>query len=170
MMKDLSGKSEICVIVLGHPSRGDDAAGKMVKDVLVRRNSAADILYCGGDSMTLINLWRDYRAAIIIDATVPSGSPGRMQRFDVCENLFTALPEAPSSHVASLPEAYRLAAALDALPEQIILFAIEGAQFDLGAPVTPEVKNAVPQAAAAIENEISHLTKSAAPPTEVLHA
>lgn len=163
-------KPDICVIAIGNAERGDDAAGQKVLELLKQGKGQYDALYCGGDSMTLINLWRDYRAAIIVDTSAPTGQPGRLKRYVINNDLFAALPEAPSSHMASLPEAYRLADTLGVLPEKLILFAIEGAQFDLGASLTPEVEDALPQTADAIRQEIDHLNRTPHPPMEVLHA
>jgi len=59
-----------------------------------------------------------------------------------------------STHGLGLAEAIELARALGALPPRCVVYAIEGASFEAGAPLTPAVSDAVADVALRLEAEI----------------
>ncbi len=153
-----AAENRTCVIALGNPDRGDDGAAQAVIDRLAQHSLAADLISCQGDSMTLLNFWQDYARVIVIDVLAPGSTPGTVRHHTVSDRLFDDLPQAPSSHLASLPEAWRLAKALDRLPECLLLITIEGASFSIGTPLSPSVAQAVPKAADEVTRLVSQFT------------
>ena len=57
----------------------------------------------------------------------------------------------------TLAETVELARALGQLPQQLVIYLIEGEQFDTGAPLSPRVAEAVERAADAIRAELSDI-------------
>ena len=81
---------------------------------------------------------------MLVDAVSSGAPPGTVHRF---EPNGTPLPAelfgASSTHALGLAEALELARSLDRLPEHVVVLGIEGASFDFGKGLTPEVAAAV---------------------------
>ncbi len=148
----------ILVIGIGNPERGDDRAGREV----ARRLGAiglrgARIVEAEGEATTLLALMEKAPGVFLIDACVSGAPAGSVRRIDLAQ---TPLPDARygvSSHGFGLAEAIALAAALGALPRCCVLYAIEGARFDIGAPLSAAVSDAVEQVVRALRAEIESL-------------
>ncbi len=59
-----------------------------------------------------------------------------------------------SSHALGLADAIALGEALDRLPDELLVFGIEGGDFGLDAPVTPSVRAAIRETAEAIRRRL----------------
>ena len=55
-----------------------------------------------------------------------------------------------SSHALGIADAIALGHALDRLPGELVLYTVEGADFRLGAPVTPAVRHAIGEIATTV--------------------
>jgi hydrogenase maturation protease len=143
----------VLVIGIGHPDRGDDAAGLLVARRLATTNSMSlEVRESGGDLLTLVTDWAGSEAVILVDAVVGTGVPGEVRVLDL---LAVAAPgeRNVSSHGFGLGEAVALSRALGTLPGALRLVGIEGSRFDVGTPPTPAVQAAIPVAAAATRTE-----------------
>jgi hydrogenase maturation protease len=151
----------VLVVGVGNPDRGDDGVGPLVAKIL------ADILPTGvaiasptGDLLNLVPAWSGFDAVICIDAAAPLTTPGRIHRFDLAR---TALPQwlnRASSHAVGLVEAIRLARVLQQAPSEMIVYAVEGARFAIGAPITPEVADAAVKVAGCVVAEVARLRQN----------
>ena len=132
------------VIGVGNAYRRDDAAGLVAARRLCEA-ARADVLLreASGEGTALMAAWEEAEAVILIDA-VRSGAPaGTIYRLDARAE---AVPQAwfrYSTHAFSVAEAIALARTLDRLPPRLIVFAVEGARFDAGVGLSPEVERAV---------------------------
>ena len=151
----------VLVVGLGNPDRGDDGVGPLVATKLADVLPTDVTITCpGGDVLSLIPEWPGFEAMICIDAAAPLTTPGRIHRFDLAR---TALPRElnhASSHALSLVEAIRLARVLQQVPQDIIVYAIEGASFTTGAPMTPKVAGAAVKVAGRVVAEVARLRQS----------
>lgn len=147
----------VAVTALGHPDRGDDAAGLLVADVLeTTLPNDVPVLIHRGDPLSLLDRWSETDAVVCVDAAAPMGKPGRIHRVDLSED--TLPPEGgTSSHALGLAEAVALGRALGLTPRSVIVYAIEGSCFDTGAEPSPEVAAAVAPAAEEIAREVARL-------------
>jgi hydrogenase maturation protease len=132
------------VLGIGNSDRGDDGAGRAVIRHL-RGTLPDDVTLAQetGEVTSLLAQLASVDAAYLIDACASGAAPGTIQRFDAA---VAALPQqwfATSTHGLGLAEAIELARALGQLPPSCIVYAIEGACFDAGAPLTPAVADAV---------------------------
>lgn len=129
------------LIGIGNPDRGDDGAGPAAAGRLAGR-TALRIETNTGDALALLDAWKDTDTVILIDAAAPAGHPGRIHRLDGGGELPRDLGLG-STHAFGLAQAIELARALGQLPPRLVIYAIEGERFDLGAGLSPEVAAAV---------------------------
>ena len=136
------------VIGIGNDDRGDDAVGRRVaRGLRDRVQGDVEVLEQDGEATRLLELLAAADAAYLVDAAVSGAPPGTVTRL---EPAGAALPRslfAVSSHGLGLAEAIELARALGSLPRRLVVYAIEGADFSPGKPLSPAV------AAAAVEVE-----------------
>jgi len=138
------------IIGCGNFDRGDDAAGLLV----VRRLRALcvetlgleipglEIMEQSGETFSLMDCWTGSEHIILVDAAAPSGTPGQVQVWNATAD---GLPEdifPCSTHAFGVREAVELARAMNHLPQTLLIYGIEGKQFFLGAPPSPEVERA----------------------------
>ena len=133
----------LAVIGVGNAYRSDDAAGLEV----VRRLSPVDgvrLIEHEGHGAGLLDVWHGAAAAIVIDAASSGAAPGTIQRFDAAAGPLPArLFVSSSSHSFGVSEAIELGRSLARLPASLTTYAIEGANFEAGTEMSPEVDAAV---------------------------
>jgi hydrogenase maturation protease len=143
---------------LGNLDRADDAIGLLAAPLLTERLSGvAAVFGYSGDPLTLIDRWSSLDALICVDAAQPLGAPGRIHRIDHSSDVRPEVVPVATTHHFGLAEALALAATCDRLPRDVVIFAIEGAIFDLGAPLTPAVANALPRLVEDVFLEVKRL-------------
>lgn len=136
------------ILGIGNPDRGDDGAGRAV----VRRlrgllTDEAELIEENGEAAALLARIEDADTAYLVDACA-SGSPaGTILRFDAAATPLPRHAFGLSTHGVGLAEAIELARALRQLPPSCVVYAIEGACFEAGAPLTPAVADAVAEVA-----------------------
>jgi len=144
------------VVGLGNLSRGDDAAGRQVARRLRREPPAGvEVVECEGEATTLLDAIEGAEAAWLVDACVSDGLPGAIHRFDAVSAPLPDLGFGLSTHGFGLAAAIELARALDRLPSRCVVYAIEGASFDQGAPLSPPIAAAVAEVAWRLRAEIA---------------
>jgi hydrogenase maturation protease len=147
--------AERLVLGIGNPDRGDDAVGRLVARSLRARVPAdVRIVEQDGEATGLLAEFRPGQRAWLIDAA-QSGAPlGTIHRID-CSAADLALPPGSiSSHGFGVEEAIALARALGVLPTQCIVYAVETADFAVGAAPSAEVTEVVDEVAARILAEL----------------
>jgi hydrogenase maturation protease len=146
----------IVVIGIGNPDRGDDAAGREVARRLRATGlKGAEIFEHEGEATALLARLERARAAIIIDACVSDAAPGTVRRFDAVASSLPSGARGGSSHGFGLCEAIELARALGALPPRCFVYAIEGERFEIHAPMSKCVSEAVEHVAECVRAEIA---------------
>lgn len=149
--------SKILVIGIGNKYRCDDGAGLIVAKRLKQvKPKGIKILEQDGEATKLIDSWIDTDKVIIVDATSSGIAPGTISRFDVSEkplpeNLFHY-----STHSFSVADTVELARALNKLPQNIIVYGIEGKDFTNGSDLSSEVEAKLDDAVSLISEEIEN--------------
>jgi len=142
------------VIGVGNPDRGDDAAGREVaRRLRLECPQDVTVMECEGILDTLLDAWRGAERAVVVDA-VTGPAPGRIHRFDAVKGPLPAAFASTSTHGLGLAEAIELARALNTLPDRLVVYAIEGRSFALGAPISPEVDRAIERVLALVVQEM----------------
>jgi hydrogenase maturation protease len=135
------------VIGVGNALRGDDGAGIAVAQRLHG-------LACDEEPSRLIEAWEGAGAAILVDSVVSGAPPGTLHRFDASTEPIPARALRSSTHAIGLAETIELARALGKLPARVVVYGIEGASFDAGAALSPDVEAAVSRLVETIEEEL----------------
>ena len=142
------------VIGIGNRFRGDDAIGWVAAERLMSSMDDIDIHQSNGEALALMELWEGASRVILIDAAENQGSPGRVSRLDASESPITSTEFHTSTHAFSVSDAIEMGRSLGRLPKEVIVYAIEGKQFDHGDELTDEVIAGLDEAIARIEEEV----------------
>lgn len=148
----------VLIVGVGNPDRGDDGIGPLVVRQLLGRVSR-DVLIVerSGDALALIDDWEGRDAVILVDAAAPGGTPGNIHRIDMLRDPLPPEFSKSSTHGFGVAEAVGLADALDLLPPRLIAYAIEGANFDPGAPISPQVAAVTSEVASRVAAELRRM-------------
>jgi hydrogenase maturation protease len=145
------------VLGLGNPILSDDGVGNRVAQLLAPKIDNPEITVTETNSvgLGLLDLLVAYERAIIIDAIqTEKGKAGQIYRLGLSD---LATPHyLCATHNVDLATALELGSRLGlALPEKVIIFAIEVADVDtFSEECTPEVKQAIPQVIELILQEL----------------
>lgn len=145
------------VIGVGNPFRGDDGVGPAVLDRLGALAGTAELVPSDGEPASLVEAWEGAELAIVVDAVrTGTWSAGTVHRLEVLPRGRLLTPARPAStHALGVADAIALGTALGRLPARLTVFAVEGATFALGAPMSPPVAAAVDRVADAVANELT---------------
>jgi hydrogenase maturation protease len=134
-----------CIVLgIGNPDRGDDAAGPAVARHLRRLLLAGvEVIEHGGEATALVAQMEGTASAFLIDACASGAPPGTIHRFDVNAAPVPDMAVGLSTHGFGLAMAVELARTLGQLPPRCIVYAIDGASFTTGAPLSSPVAAAV---------------------------
>jgi hydrogenase maturation protease len=159
-MKEASAR-QVLVVGVGNPDRGDDGVGPLVaKELSGVLPTGVAVTWPSGDAMSLIAAWSGFDAVIFIDAAAPTTTPGRIHRLDLAGAELPRGLNYASSHALSIADAIGIARALRQAPQDIIVYAVEGASFARGAPMTPEVRAAAAEVGGRVVAEVASLRQS----------
>ena len=140
------------IIGCGNLDRGDDAAGVLVARRLLALGIKAEEQ--SGESFALMDCWQGSESVIVVDAICSDRVPGEVKIWDA---VASPLPKAAmqcSTHAFGVYEAVELARALGRLPNQLLIYGIEGKQFAPGSPLIAEVEKAVENVAQQIASVV----------------
>jgi hydrogenase maturation protease len=147
------------VLGIGNPDRGDDAIGCQVVRLLRGRLPAGiEALHHVGDATAILKDLEGADVVFLVDAAVSGATPGTVRRFDAARQVLPSGLMEVSSHGFGVAQAIELARALGSLPRRCIVYAIEGRQFEPGAPLSAEAAGA----ATAVADRILHELRSTA--------
>ena len=160
MAEAVAPHAPIVVIGVGNALRGDDGAGIAVVRRL-RAQPGVQILEQSGEATALLGALRGAEVAIVVDAAAGT-RPGRVRRLDASAEPLPHGLFACSTHGFGVAEGIELARALGTLPRRCVVYALEGARFEAGAPASPAVETSIARAAAGIEAELDAIRASQA--------
>ena len=147
------------MIGIGNAWRNDDGAGLAVARLLdAMLLDGVDVLEREGEPTSLIDAWEGAAAVWLVDAVSSGAQAGSVHRHDASAEALPARLYDTSTHHFGLAEAVELARALGRLPEHVVVFGIEGASFDTGETLSPEVQAAAARVAEAIREEVAAST------------
>lgn len=137
----------ILVVGVGTELRGDDEAGLLV----IRRLKALGLpdevrcVECTNDGLDLIDAWRGCDAVILVDAVSAGLAPGTIVSVDVTEQSAPLSMIDSTTHHLGLAHTIELARALNSLPPVLLVYGIQGEQFQHGQGLSPAVAGALDQ-------------------------
>ncbi len=144
----------ILVIGIGNPDRRDDGAGPAVARMIRNGHTSVAVVEKTGDPLELIELWDGAQLAIVVDAVSSGRPPGTVIRI---ETAGSAIPDrSHSTHGLGLHTAIELAGEIGRLPDNLIVFAIEGLDFSYGCGFSDEVSAGIEACARMISEVINN--------------
>ena len=131
------------IIGLGNEFRNDDGVGLLVaRQIQEAQLPQVTVKEQSGEGAALIDSWKTYEKVVLVDAVSSGAIPGTVVRIDArVENIPTKFFRY-STHAFGLAEAVELTRALDAMPQELIVYGIEGKDFDSGTTISPLVQEA----------------------------
>jgi len=117
------------------------------------RALGVDARTCCGEASELLDAWSGADNVLVIDAVLTGALVGTVHRWDTPHSIPFG-KSASSTHGFGLAEAVGLAVAMNRLPATLRIYGIEGKNFEIGAPVSPEVESAAGRLAMAIAAEM----------------
>ena len=131
------------VVGVGNPWRGDDAAGLEVAARVRGRAESVAVETLEGDASALVHLWAGHDDVALVDAASSGAPPGTLHELRAGDGALPAGALRSSTHAFGVADAVSLAAAIGRLPARLEIYAIEGEDFSLGAPLSPAVARTV---------------------------
>lgn len=146
------------VVGFGNRWRGDDAAGLAVAERLAERLAGrlpgVTVRACERPPPDLFAWWEPASRVVLVDAAAQAGAPGSVHRFDAVAAPLPCELLRVSTHGGGVAEAVELARALGGLPRELVVFALEGASFEHGAPLSAPARRAVDEVVEALLAEL----------------
>jgi hydrogenase maturation protease len=144
------------VIGVGNAFRGDDGVGLVV----ARRLSAlalpgVTVLELSGEGTALVEAWGEADRVIVVDAVSSGAKAGFVYRLEAADLGLPEFFSGHSTHAFGLAEAIELARRLERLPDQLVVYGIEGQTFEYGKALSPEVEEAAGIVVERIAEELS---------------
>lgn len=151
----------IMLIGTGQSLRGDDGAGlaavRLWQETYQKMRDYPDLHVELAElpGIELLSLLHGSRLAILVDAVHSNAKAGTIHML-TNEQLESFSPSATSAHGWGVAETLSLGQKLmpSSMPGKLILIGIEAGTFSVGAPLSPEVEQALPEVARLIEQLI----------------
>ena len=153
---------KIVVIGIGQSLRGDDAAGlaavRQWQEKFPETASRPEIRVEASElpGLALSDLIADFDVAILVDAVQSNAAPGTIHRIGE-KDLSAFSSDAKSAHGWGVAETLTLSRQLNQKLPAIRIIGIEVSQMVMGAGMSEAIKEAIPLACEAIEQEIKSL-------------
>ncbi|MFU8840051.1 MAG: hydrogenase maturation protease [Nitriliruptoraceae bacterium] len=144
------------VLGVGHPDRGDDAAGPLVASALAALQGVVARSVSSDPSAILTEpLWDTADRVVLIDTVRTGRRPGTVHRW-AGQRLLDHLPATGGgTHDLGVATTLHLAAALDRLPADLVVIGIEGSCFEVGDPPSRPVRHAITMVSVALARELT---------------
>ncbi len=156
-------KPEILLIGVGNEYRRDDGVGLLIARELKSKNLPKTAVFeKSGEGASLMETWQGAQRVFLFDAVSSGGEEGKIHRFEahlepIPKNFFNY-----STHAFSVAEAVELARALHQLPPTLVVYGVEGKNFQEGIGVSSRIKESAQKVIAEVEklcmNSLSSLT------------
>jgi hydrogenase maturation protease len=140
----LPANAPILVIGVGNEHRTDDAVGLHVARRL-RQLSLENVMVIeeSGEGANLLESWKGADTVIIVDAASSGAKPGTVHCIDArTQQIPTGLLHR-STHTFSVGDALELGRVMDRFPRHMLVYGIEGEEFEEGVGLSQAVEESV---------------------------
>lgn len=160
---------EVLVLCIGNSLAGDDAAGWLVGERLLRGGEmpGVKVVLLGVGGLDLLEHFGGEETLVVVDAVCWGAPPGTVHVLE-WEDLPPAQRAAVSAHGVGVRESVEVARLIlvpELVPSRVVVVGVEGRHFlELGTPCSPEVQGALEAAEEAvldIARECGHVTDGA---------
>lgn len=151
----MTQSTKVLVIGIGNAYRHDDAAGLMAARRLKEQAlGSCEVHEQVGDGTALLDLWKGAECVVVLDAVQSGAVSGTIHRFQANARALPAQIFRDSTHAFGLIEAVELSRALRQLPSNLVIYGIEGENFEAGIGLSPVVLDAVNDLAKKLPEDI----------------
>jgi hydrogenase maturation protease len=152
-------RARAVVVGLGSPDRGDDGIGPLVAAQVAAAVPPDTVVVDHEDPTALVDLMVGTGVLVVVDAVRSGAAPGTVTvrhagAADPSLGARTATGPA-GTHGLGLAASLELARALDRLPHHVAVVGVEALSFDHGAPLSAQVRAAIPEAVRAVVAELA---------------
>ena len=155
----MPGKKNILLAGIGNPFRQDDGVGAFIAREIKKLDfSRVLCVEHQGEGIDLIERWKKFSTAILIDAVSSPDKPGTIFRFELPPDELPKNVFACSTHALNIADVIHLARTLDQCPQKIIVYGIAGMNFEMGQGFSDEVTNAALDVIDQLRQDFEHLT------------
>ncbi|HXJ92572.1 MAG TPA: hydrogenase maturation protease [Terriglobia bacterium] len=134
----------VLIIGVGTAYRNDDAAGLIVAERLrARLPEGASVITHEGEGVSLMEQMAGCESVVVVDAMCSGAEPGVIRRFNAGTQSPPAQMFRHSTHAIGIAEAIELGRTLGKLPRCLIVYGIEGRDFDAGTQLSPAVESSI---------------------------
>lgn len=163
MINNENWSVRIAIIGVGNAERRDDSVGLLVargvRARLTPEHGDVVVLERSGEATSLMQAWAGVGAVIIVDAVRSGAAPGTVHRLDAVAGSIPDSFLRCSTHSFGVADAIELGRALDQLPPCLVVYGIEGQDFDHGGELSPEVAATLPRVIDRILADIAGLPR-----------
>lgn len=153
-------KTRILFIGVGNELRSDDGVGPMISRRLAEKQiSNSIVIEMSGEIATLIEAWQNAEIVFLFDAISSDSDPGTIHRFNAIQTKIPTQFFRCSTHTFSVADAIELSRVLEMLPSRLIIYGIEGENFQIGSDLSPKISDAISEVIDRVLSEISQLSK-----------
>lgn len=147
-----------CLILgIGNLYRKDDGVGPLLAQRLKGHvSSDVTIVEKSGEGADLMESWKNAQRVILIDAVASGSPPGTVHRFEAHTQTLPQDFFHYSTHAFSVAEAIELARALGELPPSLVVYGIEGKDFESGEGLSTEVEKAAKEVEEKVLRELEN--------------
>ena len=146
----------LAVIGIGDRSHRDDGAGpEVARRLRLAHPPGVTVVEQEGEAASLIEAWSGVDEALVIDAISSGSPPGTIHRFDVDGDPLPVEMFRPAGHPHGLADAVELAREIDRLPGRLVVYGIEGENFETGEGLTPTIQRVVARLVMDLYHELS---------------
>ena len=148
----------ILIIGVGSPYRCDDSVGlAILKQLRQHELSNVHLMERSGEGSDIMDIWQSYNHVVLVDAVQSGAKPGTIHRIDAnAEKVLTDFFHY-STHAFGVAEAVEMARMLDQLPKHLVIYGIEGKDFEIGKDMSPEIHSAAELVTIKIIKEIKSI-------------
>jgi len=145
MTKKVAEKNHKLLIGIGNKFAGDDAFGSLLAEAFFQKSlPGVTVKILSGEAGELIEAWGGYQLVIVVDAVFSGAEIGHFFKLKAGKQKIKGAIFSCSTHAFGLAEAVEIAASLGLLPPKLLIFGIEGRDFQSGFPLSPELQEKIP--------------------------
>ena len=146
---------KVLLIGIGNEYRSDDRIGlEVARQIRKEQFPSVIVKEESGEGAALMEAWRGYENVIAVDAVSSGVTPGTLFRIDVNKETVPIKFFHYSTHAFSVAEAIELARTMKTLPPRLLVYGIEGANFNAGVNISHAVHESAKQVVAQILKEV----------------
>ena len=140
---------------IGNEYRKDDGVGiYIIRELKKNILDSVTFLEFQGNELDLLQCWQGYPKVYIFDALVSGSTAGTLYRFTIPGEVLPTHLFGRSTHRYNLAECVELARVLNMLPNELMVYGIEGLDFAQGQGLSAPVEKTAQQVIQELQHQL----------------